>query len=137
MQSSFAHSDSSTSIHFHPLLRLMHKPEPKLGPDQQDKRSVVPIEPEHWDQWLNGSPEHALELIRVPALELFAHGAADPAKQVALPLLCSERWGLRNADLRCDRQRLTAYALTKAPSPASPAAAGAPGADASAPPPRR
>lgn len=70
----------------HPLLRLMHKPDPKLGPDQQDKRSVVPIEPEHWDQWLNGSTEQALELIRVPALELFAHSAADPAKQVALPL---------------------------------------------------
>lgn len=68
----------------HPLLRLMHKPDPKLGPDQQDKRSVVPIEPEHWDQWLNGSQEQALELIRVPALELFVHGAADPAKQVAL-----------------------------------------------------
>lgn len=28
----------------HPLMRRMHKPDPKLPADQQDKRSVVPIE---------------------------------------------------------------------------------------------
>lgn len=27
----------------HPLMRAMHKPDPKLGPHEQDKRSVVPI----------------------------------------------------------------------------------------------
>jgi putative SOS response-associated peptidase YedK len=27
----------------HPLMSRMHKPDPKLGPDQQDKRSVIPI----------------------------------------------------------------------------------------------
>jgi hypothetical protein len=28
----------------HPLMRRMHKPDPKVGPEQQDKRSVIPIE---------------------------------------------------------------------------------------------
>jgi hypothetical protein len=28
----------------HPLMNRMHKPDPKLGPEQQDKRSVFGIE---------------------------------------------------------------------------------------------
>jgi hypothetical protein len=28
----------------HPIMKRMHKPDPKLGPDQQDKRSVIAIE---------------------------------------------------------------------------------------------
>ncbi len=70
----------------HPLLRLMHKPDPKLLPDAQDKRSVVPIEEADWDRWLHGSIDDARDLIRVPPQELFAHGPADPAIVAALPL---------------------------------------------------
>jgi putative SOS response-associated peptidase YedK len=70
----------------HPLLKLMHKPDPKLPADQQDKRTVVSLEPNQWDLWLNGTPAQAEDLIHVPALELFLHGAADPIKQVSLPL---------------------------------------------------
>ena len=70
----------------HPLLSLMHKPDPKLAPDQQDKRAVVPIERADWDAWLNGSVSQAEALIRVPDIALFRHGAADPAKQVELPV---------------------------------------------------
>lgn len=70
----------------HRLLSLMHKPDPKLPPDQQDKRSVVPIERKDWDTWLHGSVEQAQALIQVPPMELFAHGAADPTKNVPLPL---------------------------------------------------
>lgn len=68
----------------HPLLGLMHKPDPKLPVDKQDKRSIVSLEPEQWDQWLNGTNEQAMALISVPPLELFRHGAVDPAKQVDL-----------------------------------------------------
>jgi putative SOS response-associated peptidase YedK len=68
----------------HPLLALMHKPDPTLPPDQQDKRAVIPIERAHWDRWLNGSLEQALALVQLPDADLFAHGAADPAQQVAL-----------------------------------------------------
>ncbi|MBI5277087.1 MAG: SOS response-associated peptidase family protein [Burkholderiales bacterium] len=70
----------------HPLLKLMHKPDPTLPPDAQDKRSVVPIEREHWRQWLDGTVDDAMRLVKLPGEELFRHGAADPAQQVDLPL---------------------------------------------------
>jgi hypothetical protein len=41
----------------HPLMNRMHKPDPKLGPDKRDKRSVVPTELGDVDSWLNGSQE--------------------------------------------------------------------------------
>jgi putative SOS response-associated peptidase YedK len=70
----------------HPLLRLMHRPDPRLGEAAQDKRSVVPIEQEHWDEWLHGNKEQALALIRLPDMACIAHGPADQALEVALPL---------------------------------------------------
>ncbi|MFC5521757.1 hypothetical protein [Polaromonas jejuensis] len=75
----------------HPLLALMHKPEVDketkevLPADKQDKRSVVPIERDRWDEWLNGSIEQAEALIQVPPLEIFRHGAVDAAKNIPLP----------------------------------------------------
>ena len=53
----------------HPLMKRMHKPDPAYGPDEQDKRSVVSIELEDLDAWLNGSSEDALKLIRAPSEE--------------------------------------------------------------------
>ena len=52
----------------------MHKPDPKLGPDQQDKRSVIAIELADVDAWLFGTPELAQTLVRVPPLEVFDAG---------------------------------------------------------------
>lgn len=74
----------------HPLLKLMHKPERDgagniLPADQQDKRAVVPLERDRWDEWLYGSADQADALIQLPALEIFQHGAADPAKNIPLP----------------------------------------------------
>jgi len=59
----------------HPLMGRMHKPEPKLPADRQDKRSVVPVEQGDVDQWLAGTMQEAQELLRVPAVELFDAGA--------------------------------------------------------------
>lgn len=59
----------------HPLLKLMHKPDPKLPGDQQDKRAVVSIEPADWETWLTRSVEDAQALIRVPRMEVIPHGA--------------------------------------------------------------
>ena len=70
----------------HPLLGLMHKPDPNLPPDKQDKRSVVPIEKKDWDAWLHGTTGHASDLIQVPAIDLFRHGVADPAQSATLPI---------------------------------------------------
>lgn len=55
----------------HPLMRRMHKPDPRLAPERQDKRSVVPIEAEDVDTWLAAPVEEAAKLVRLPAAELF------------------------------------------------------------------
>ncbi|MBS0393516.1 MAG: SOS response-associated peptidase family protein [Proteobacteria bacterium] len=54
----------------HPLMRRLHKPDPKYGPDEQDKRSVVAIAAADVDRWLHGSREEAAALVVPPALEL-------------------------------------------------------------------
>ncbi|MCB2018250.1 MAG: SOS response-associated peptidase family protein [Hydrogenophaga sp.] len=73
----------------HAVLALMHKPDPKLPPDRQDKRTVVPIERDDWDLWLHGPQEAAEGLIRVPAEDMLRHGPAEPdsAPVSQLPLL--------------------------------------------------
>ena len=58
----------------HPLMSRMHKPDPKLGPDAQDKRSVVPIELEDVDTWLHGTPQQAQALIKLSPAEAFDAG---------------------------------------------------------------
>lgn len=58
----------------HPLMGRMHKPDPKLGPDEQDKRSVIPIALEDVDQWLQGTQDEAQQLLKVPAADLFEAG---------------------------------------------------------------
>lgn len=72
----------------HRLLALMHKPDPDLPPDAQDKRTVVPVEAADWDAWLHAPPAVAEALIRVPPVEAFRHGPADPlaAGGMVLPL---------------------------------------------------
>lgn len=58
----------------HPLMRRMHKPDPKFGPTEQDKRSVVVIEPGDFDGWLAGSVDHATALIRLAPVDVFSAG---------------------------------------------------------------
>ena len=71
----------------HPVLGRMHKPDPELPPDQQDKRTVVPLEPQHWDQWLQGSEADAQALIQLPDADLIRHSAADPTANLQRSLL--------------------------------------------------
>ncbi len=54
----------------HPLMSRMHRPDSKLPPDQEDKRSVVAIEFGETDQWLTGSVEDAAQLVHAPSAEL-------------------------------------------------------------------
>ena len=58
----------------HPLMSRMHKPDPKLGPDAQDKRSVVPIALEDVDAWLHGTQEQSQALVRHAPAETFDAG---------------------------------------------------------------
>ncbi len=62
----------------HPVMRRMHKPDPKLAPDQQDKRSVVAIEPADLAVWLHGTPDEASALITPPSEDILLAGPAEP-----------------------------------------------------------
>lgn len=63
----------------HPLMNRMHKPDPKLPPNQQDKRSVIPIEAGDVDQWLAGTVEEAIALLKLSEPAVFDHGPVAPA----------------------------------------------------------
>lgn len=66
----------------HPLMGRMHKPDmdPEtkhpLPFEQQDKRSVIPIEQGDVDQWLAGTVSEAAELLRLAPVEAFDAGPA-------------------------------------------------------------
>jgi putative SOS response-associated peptidase YedK len=55
----------------HPLMSRMHKPDPRFPADQQDKRSVVPIEMADVEQWLRGTNDEAASLVRVAPVDVF------------------------------------------------------------------
>ncbi|MNY04243.1 hypothetical protein D3C86_1369090 [compost metagenome] len=61
----------------HPLMGRMHKPDPKLPPDQQDKRTVIPLEAHDFDRWLTCTVEEAREMLKVPPVELFDAAPVD------------------------------------------------------------
>ena len=58
-------------------MRRMHKPDPKLAPHKQDKRSIIAIDPSDWDTWLQGPLRGAQSLIRLTDLEDFDAGPDD------------------------------------------------------------
>jgi putative SOS response-associated peptidase YedK len=63
----------------HPLLKRLHKPDPALPSEAQDKRAVMPIRPEDWQAWLCGPIAEAQDLLsaeRLPASEEFDLGPA-------------------------------------------------------------
>ncbi|MEO5734012.1 MAG: SOS response-associated peptidase family protein [Rubrivivax sp.] len=61
----------------HPLLGRLHKPDPKLPDDAQDKRSLVPLEPDQWQAWLHGSEADARLLLMPPAANCFDPGVTS------------------------------------------------------------
>lgn len=60
-----------TNAGSHPLLSRMHMPDPKLQADQQDKRSLIPIEMEYLDQWLERSQKEVSDLLRLAPFGVF------------------------------------------------------------------
>jgi putative SOS response-associated peptidase YedK len=68
----------------HPVLSQMHKPDPKLPAEKQDKRAVVPLAQHDWDAWLHGTKAQAEGLIQLPDPALLRHGPADPGVQANL-----------------------------------------------------
>jgi len=55
----------------HPLMRLMHRADPKRSPEMQDKRSVVPIDPADVETWLSAPMGPAAALMRLAETEAF------------------------------------------------------------------
>ncbi|RRH80822.1 DUF159 family protein [Variovorax beijingensis] len=66
----------------HPLMGRMHKPDPKLPADQQDKRSVIPLEAHDFDRWLTCTVEEAKAMLKVPPVELFDAGPLQPSAEI-------------------------------------------------------
>lgn len=58
----------------HPIMRRMHKPDPRLPANRQDKRSVIPIERADEDAWLRGSVVAAQQLLKMAPVEVFDAG---------------------------------------------------------------
>ena len=71
----------------HPIMRRMHKPDPELPADAQDKRSVIPIADIAVDEWLYGSSTEAASLLRLPPEVIFdaAPIEGEPPRQASLP----------------------------------------------------
>jgi hypothetical protein len=75
-------------------MKQMHKHDPKLPNNAQDRRFVVSIEPENRQVWLSGNPEQALALIQPPtatnggdrpwACKPRRHGTTDNLKRPCL-----------------------------------------------------
>ncbi len=55
----------------HPLMRRMHKPDPKRAPHMQDKRSVVPVALANVLTWLTAPLPEAAQLVKLAAPEMF------------------------------------------------------------------
>lgn len=63
----------------HPLMRRMHKPKPERSPDNQDKRSVIPIELDDVNTWLQGTLKDANALLRLAPETVFDAGPVGQA----------------------------------------------------------
>ncbi|SCK49312.1 Putative SOS response-associated peptidase YedK [Variovorax sp. HW608] len=67
----------------HPIMGKMHKNEldpatkKPLSLERQDKRSVIPIEPGDVDQWLIGSVEEAMQLLKLAPADAFDAGPTE------------------------------------------------------------
>lgn len=57
-----------------PLMSRMHKPDPKLPADRQDKRSVIPIADADVAKWLTAPTSDVLALLRPAPADLFDAG---------------------------------------------------------------
>lgn len=68
----------------HPLMCRLHKPEPDLPPNAQDKRSAIPIETGDVELWPHGTADEANSLLRLAPVETFDAGPVSAASQSSL-----------------------------------------------------
>lgn len=72
----------TTNCDSHPLLNRLHKPDPELPPDQQDKRSLAHVDPQDWERWLHGTVDEARSLIVPQPAEVFDQADAIKTDQL-------------------------------------------------------
>ncbi|MDT8998331.1 SOS response-associated peptidase family protein [Paucibacter sp. APW11] len=75
----------TTNCDSHPLLSRLHKPDPELPPDGQDKRSLIHLEPAEWEQWLHGSESEARQLVKPSPVEIFDLADAKRTDELLAP----------------------------------------------------
>lgn len=69
----------------HPIFRELHKPDPKLAPDKQDKRMVVILNEDSYDAWLDAPASTSMEFMQqYPAERLIVAGAGQLQSQPTL-----------------------------------------------------
>jgi putative SOS response-associated peptidase YedK len=68
----------------HPLMSRMHKPDPALPTDRQDKRSVVVLRSQDEAAWLHGSPAEAVAVVGLAPVQDFDAGPVDAPAQRGL-----------------------------------------------------
>ena len=56
----------------HPIMGRMHKPDPKLPSNQQDKRSVIAIADADVERWLYERPQGVADLLNPPPVAAIA-----------------------------------------------------------------
>lgn len=61
----------------HALMRRMHRPDPRLPADAQDKRSVIPLAEHDLDSWLHGAQADATRLLQLAPVEVFDAAPSD------------------------------------------------------------
>lgn len=66
------------------LMKRMHKPDPRLAADAQDKRSVIPIERDDMEQWLFGTRDEATRLLKLADATIFRAGPISSPRPPAL-----------------------------------------------------
>ena len=62
----------------HELMKRMHKPDPRLSAQAQDKRSVVPLAAVDVEAWLFGTLAEAASMVRLPPVDWFDAGPDEP-----------------------------------------------------------
>lgn len=80
----------------------MHKPVPKPAPNKlvrealeglegqdekpqkEDKRSVIPLDPSDFDQWLEGTVDQARGLMRLAPTEVYDAGPVEPEQKALI-----------------------------------------------------
>lgn len=79
------HSRPKGRAEGHPLMGRMHKPDPKLPAEQQDMRSLIPLEAHDFDRWLTCTVEEAREMLKVPPVELLDAEPLQPSAELGKP----------------------------------------------------